>query len=152
MVTLPVPNECSSTQPHESKSPSPPPSTDPTLSPTTVGQRTRPPSERSGSGEQGEECMGAMVFCGYTDGPGLKSWCGTDGMPSQWGWSNYIGSTEHCILGVEMEECDTDGGDDVGTVEVLVESDQFKVSMSDGWVLKEYHASPVFARVTMPVL
>lgn len=142
--------------PHNSGSPrpipSPPPSSrrDPTMSPTPAGQRTRPPSggEDGGRGNTPaptqppvEMCVGALVFCGLREGVDNQPWCGNDGMPQEWGWSNFIGSGEMCILGMNMTGCDTEAGEDVGTVEVLVDPNQFKVTMTDGWFLKAYHVS-----------
>jgi hypothetical protein len=140
---------------------------DPTLSPTTVGQRTRPPSEGGGGGGGStpsptaggstssptaggitpsptpvvELCVGALVFCGLRVGFDNQPWCGSDGMPEEWGWSNFIGSGEICYLGMNMTGCDTEAGEDVGKVEVLVDSNRFNVTMADGWFLKAYHVS-----------
>jgi hypothetical protein len=140
-----IPHSSRSPRPIPSNPPSNPPSLlrDPTAAPTPASQRTRPPSPGGGGGggeptPPTEECVGAIVFCGVQEGDN-KPWCGNPGMPQEWGWSNPIGSNELCILGMNMTGCDTEAGEDVGTVEVLVGSNQFQVTMASGYYIKAYH-------------
>jgi hypothetical protein len=62
-----------------------------------------------------------VVYCGLVDDEDRKEWCGKNGLPKNWGWTNRINTTDTCIIGTGKGGCDESAGYDTYVVLSLFE-------------------------------
>jgi hypothetical protein len=82
-----------------------------------------------------------MVYCGPTDGPDRQTWCGEDGFPQRWGWTNRVGTNLNCIIGAAKGNCVESNGFDAGFITIDQATKSFTVFLDTGVTMTEYHVS-----------